>query len=1129
MLRNNTFQFGRASEELYNNELMLLYNSLKNLHAIVEPEGSDENTLWIDGETLKIKKNGKFIPLYNNYYQSMNTLIQNDYPINPTPGQLWIDKGVLVYYTGIKWEAVKATTIDDFSMDGFEPFLIIDSLEASANQIIKREFNIIEEEFIGAVGLTEFILQRGTYEPGRNNVVVYVNGRILSKTKVLQHNSSVIRLTEPLKKEENVLIQYISKTSILNTEYIPLKFHPELQEFIHKVIEPTHFVKLPPNIFFEKEYMCFYINGRFISNHYYTVEKTTSETSLRSHVQLQSGDEVFIQYYNRLVSTPMQSSVSETSAYSQYLWPSSDYDKLFINGKLYLDYETVNNVTIQYPSSVVQGQQLSAVHVHPKNLSNIEKRIYAFDKNTRHIQCDESHTEFYGLKISNKIEDSQFERTTLYSSSEKKILQDNRQRNFIIHVTPNTSYTLKRAIESNIFKIVECSTIPSANATYNFLVDLTSQLITYNHTFTTKATTHYLLIEFGTDHLYWYTPIMTTSKLSYKSKLLIKTNKSDTDYTSAVGGILLSTHIAEAYDYVLLIKYIFSDKANRGILKKTSFLITDDSQILLDKITDPLLVFAQGYYLIPENNYRYDLNTGLLTLLFPEKVDIGIITFPKYEAGRILEMTDTGKGIIRCNKTMTQPLIFVYGQNIQKLIDFEVSNAIYYIPNAQIGMHYAIVDCVDTNGRNMYVNNGSLLYDANKKLYYAQTNENFNQFIPILFVDGLLVNAKDIFFENNRLYIKNGGSIQSKYVLLKDELGRFLHSEIKSPNTFVTSIAANQALLYIEGSILGDFESFASIHLPSVGYENEIKGKTIYDTQNGYEVTNWYKYSRGQWVEITNTQTIELFKKCFAHYVLEDKAIHFEDAENFINKRCHAWLYQYDTNIEEPLKTGVIETRSNKVFSVYPQHGFNMNQNELNVYINGYRQYPETYYFKKGVKELNTHQFEISEVLEGHTIDYIVEHLERDESKSCEFEILTNDAIKNHILATHIPLLPGFVSLFIDGIRQSAHSIKIINRHSIYLEDYIVDERYNNMILVEYRKDLSIKEATVKIKYDNQEVFLCKGDLRELIYSKDHIKVYFNGLYLAKCYEIDYDQEAIIVSGLKGIAKKGDSIIFEWR
>lgn len=89
---------------------------------------------------------------------------------------------------------------------------------------------------------------------------------------------------------------------------------------------------------------------------------------------------------------------AETIYNSQFLMPSVELDRFFVNGVFTDQYERVSNVAIQYPSDALQGKVASAVHVNPNKLVGMTKKLILVDKLNPIIPVPELNTEYYGFK-----------------------------------------------------------------------------------------------------------------------------------------------------------------------------------------------------------------------------------------------------------------------------------------------------------------------------------------------------------------------------------------------------------------------------------------------------------------------------------------------------------------------------------------------------------------------------------------------------------------------------------------------------------------------------------------------------------------------------------------------------------
>lgn len=1006
--------YGRVSEEFYNEKLSKLHSMLEYINAPKEPKEAENDALWIDQGVLKIKKQNEFVPLNTTLFQSMDSLVSASRPVNPTPGQLWIDEGVLVFYDGIRWEPVKANMFESYKMDNYEPFIVLESLEAACNQVVTDQDKYLEENFVLKKGAKEVVLQKGSYVPNSNSIVVYMNGRLLPKDCYQEPSEYLITFLHAADEGEYVTVQYVPKDQINNE--IPLKFHPYRIEEHQVITEATTTITLKKEALIGPYVLDVYLNGRYVPNSFY---KQTNSKTITLLEQLLPDEEVIVYYIDKVTFNKDPDGINvagEIVPYTQFLWPDSKLDKLFIGGHFYMDYTQVNDVTIQYPTSEVQGKTLSAVHVHPRHLYNIQKRLYQINKTTRFIQVDEYYSEIYAVR---------------------------------------------------------------GDDTY----------------------------------------------------LMIKSKKSDTDYTSVPGGILLSNRIATQYDYILSVQYEFSSFTGRGKLARKEFVITNDSQIDVGVIHDPLLVFAQGHYLIPKDNYEYSKDSGIVRLFFTELLDIGILTFPHAESGKLIQVTGS-LGSITLQSEFKKPLVFIYGEHLQQLVDVTITGNTITVPNAKAGMSYMVVDCIDDAGYDMYEKEDYLKYDEVKGLYYVETENDYTDIDPILFIEGLLIAKKDVNFfpETKRLYLLNGGSTSQRYTLLQDGKQRYIHSDYRQDHTFSMNTYSNASMLYADGKLLHDVESVGVTELPKTGYQDEIKAIVTYN--KGYVMNSWHRFNGTNW-EVIEGETADFLTDHFAQYILEGRLIHFLDTDTLQGKSCYAFLYQYDYHVEHGLQYGIYSMTEDKRYQTYPRHHFSKGQNALSVYVEGIRQYPAAFNFENGIVEENENYFSLPQALLGETLEYVVEPPEFDERESCDLEIVSSQKVVDQIITTRNLLLPGFVTVFIDGIRQPKDNILIIDDFHLRIIGYHPDPRFENKILIEVRRDLYLNETSLAVSYDHQIFFPCDDIVlpQKILFTNDFLKIYYNGLFIGDRYRIDFGQKALIIldAFFENTCQKGDTLIIEWR
>jgi hypothetical protein len=150
------FSIGRQSEQLMNEELHKIHESLKHLldmpagkHSA--PEAKLQGSLWLDQAKNELnyydKPKQQWVNVFKDKFQIVDQITNQLPPDTPVLGQLWIYNGVLLYWTGSQWEPVKALTQDgsQFNLSIFENFLLISPLWKIGNMVVE-DSNIAEYE-----------------------------------------------------------------------------------------------------------------------------------------------------------------------------------------------------------------------------------------------------------------------------------------------------------------------------------------------------------------------------------------------------------------------------------------------------------------------------------------------------------------------------------------------------------------------------------------------------------------------------------------------------------------------------------------------------------------------------------------------------------------------------------------------------------------------------------------------------------------------------------------------------------------------------------------------------------------------------------------------------------------------
>ena len=166
------------------------------------------------------------------------------------------------------------------------------------------------------------------------------------------------------------------------------------------------------------------------------------------------------------------------------------------------------------------------------------------------------------------------------------------------------------------------------------------------------------------------------------------------NYKEENGGIKLTDSAAMEFDLVCSVTYIFQESKKVGSLEKETFALNGKTSVFLGDIDDDFLVFIQGLYVDPLDNYTF--NNGFLIIENCKGLDLGVIAFPNKERGTITEITN-GKGKITLQKDYSDRIaVIVYGLNLNSsLAEFEkdeTDDKILWVKNANENMKYCVVD-----------------------------------------------------------------------------------------------------------------------------------------------------------------------------------------------------------------------------------------------------------------------------------------------------------------------------------------------------------------------------------------------------------------------------------------------------
>ena len=269
------------------------------------------------------------------------------------------------------------------------------------------------------------------------------------------------------------------------------------------------------------------------------------------------------------------------------------------------------------------------------------------------------------------------------------------------------------------------------------------------------------------------------------------------------------------------------------------------------------------------------------------------------------------------------------------------------------------------------------------------------------------------------------------------------------------------------------------------------------------------------------------------------------DSTGLENKKGTYYAYTYSNGVEEPLLLGKQPlVKGVTEYSVNVEHKFNNNQGALSVYTN------KLLNFEVEEESSNTGKFIIPILTSDEGTDpykdgelvYYVERPEKNEIVSCRREILT---AANRTMdfsggyTTNISLLPGVVSIYVNGVRLNRRDYTIVNENTLIIHKQIVGNQNNydpedrsswnkfvfyektgdveiechrdDHILVEVREDYNLKSQSIRARYAGQRTFYTEDDgiPKSLLVTQDLIKIFIDGVIYTGEYTINRESGSI--------------------
>lgn len=636
------------------------------------------------------------------------------------------------------------------------------------------------------------------------------------------------------------------------------------------------------------------------------------------------------------------------------------------------------------------------------------------------------------------------------------------------------------------------------------------------------------------------------------------------DYTSSSSGIILNNTVMNnnATDFIVAIRYIFSEKNSSGALYKRKITADGNTSIFVGNVKESLAVLCQGFCLgNSADDYIYDKNSGYVVIKnMPSKLNVAILEFDKRCCGKIIPSGNTV--VVHLDKMFACPIIFAghstQNYNINKLLtadsyEYDRLNNSITIRNVTAGKEYmySVVESytgptlTDEEMKNQgTINNISNEYKMIKYIGTAATdgfitvpNMNFTT-VPsgeeLIFVNGIYVSTRDIKRTGSNTIEIKGIKTGQNYVILRDQdNNRLLFDDEVNKTTvggFPTKIST--ALLYVENMLVLDNNSIMCELLDEKDTDNYAIGQVKLMTDPITKTENFYIVNVvdtvKKWEKVVDQNKITKLNSSINKYMTTDRCVNILQE---YDDECFCYVYKYANTVDRPIyyssSIRTLPDDKNFIPFIYKhQYVFTKDINSCSVWINGIRQ--------STIEEV-LHDKDYGFVIDGPlknpigntdflvNVAYTIEQKPNGALKCSDRAVLNNsDSISPRVYDIskryNFSMANGYIRVYVGGYRQKKSAYNIIGSSLISFENsvnnynnnkVISDVKYKNdeEILVEVVYDYEIKEQTIIYNdnriLDNYNLTIKQKDYGledSLLESGDKILVFINGqLFQGEC------------------------------
>ena len=623
-------------------------------------------------------------------------------------------------------------------------------------------------------------------------------------------------------------------------------------------------------------------------------------------------------------------------------------------------------------------------------------------------------------------------------------------------------------------------------------------------------------------------------------------------------GIILEEHVSEQYEYIFSVEYEFGWYRRNGYSCKEFRLLTDSDYRKIINYRKPSGLFAQSLHM-EKDSYDYDEIDNVIELPGSNGLSVRLLTTPEGfygETGIVQKCDSNNIGYVIPYYKYNKPLLFVNGlalkESDETLGEYEIINNELQIYQARTGMVYTIIETdISDDGENHAEQIRTLIDQENNSLEVDFIDEGI-----VVFLDGFLISEDlDVYtIDGNTVTFEGVTEKQTCMIFSKEkfpkEEGQFI-DDIVFP---VKKMDYTQLFIGEKGKkkLLISKENIQSIEISH--HDAPIKNEILFDLkEDTFKIYEPDSPEEGKWQEYENVflkESILLYDSGTSH-IFVDKRLK--------GKNIGAFMYNFATTIENRVIINSIfkpETSEEKTIILPFGHKYSNNKNSMTLFINGIRQmHSEDFEIEEDNKDISG-KIKLPEIgEEPHTITYMIEPLNRNMNEACKRIFLEErpGAPKGYFYSKDgQEIYPGFLNIYIDGIRQSHEKFSLIDNKTIALVESsylgyevqeVLAELRDDPMYREYVFNKEIKEGPIKnhyyISFEEDEL------PKEIFDSQDRVKIFIDGLFVGDQYWVNNESKQIIfknfetVKGLSGYYLKDlpekekytnhAEIIIEWR